>query len=481
MCVDANMVVHLLNSLEKRGFAVRERDPQDRRRHVVRITPAGTRALVKAEARARALDRRRARRRWAPTSAASCARCWPRRSATAPPRPSPPSSAPRASRRMAPRPFRIEVPDAVLDDLRERLARTRWPEPLNAGAGWDDGADVAYLRELCAYWADGYDWRAWEARLNAVPRLPRRGRRRRPALLARPRRGPVADAAPARPRLAGVDRRVPRPHRPADRPRAPTAATRPTPSTSSCPSLPGFGFGGAPRERGWGVSRIAGRVRRAHDARARLRALRRPGRRLGRHGRREARRRAPRARRRHPRELRDARRRRASPDREDARRSSGCRTGARQEAALHAAAGHEARLAHRRADRLARGAGRLDRREVPAAGATATATSSGAFSKDVLLTNLMTLLGDGQHGERGAHLPRERRRPARAPAPRRASRCRSPTRRSRARSSARRGAGSSAHYNVVRWTDMPRGGHFAALEEPELLLDDVRAFFRTLR
>jgi DNA-binding MarR family transcriptional regulator len=49
MCVDANMVVHLLNSLESRGFAVRERDAQDRRRHVVRITPKGTRALVRAE------------------------------------------------------------------------------------------------------------------------------------------------------------------------------------------------------------------------------------------------------------------------------------------------------------------------------------------------------------------------------------------------------------------------------------------------
>src|SRR4051794_41777999 len=49
MCVDANMVDNLLNSLEKRGFAVRERDPEDRRRHVVRITPARTRAPVKAE------------------------------------------------------------------------------------------------------------------------------------------------------------------------------------------------------------------------------------------------------------------------------------------------------------------------------------------------------------------------------------------------------------------------------------------------
>jgi DNA-binding MarR family transcriptional regulator len=49
MCVDANMVVQLLNSLESRGFAVRERDREDRRRHLVRITPKGTRALVRAE------------------------------------------------------------------------------------------------------------------------------------------------------------------------------------------------------------------------------------------------------------------------------------------------------------------------------------------------------------------------------------------------------------------------------------------------
>jgi DNA-binding MarR family transcriptional regulator len=50
MAVDANTVVQLLNSLERRGFAVRERDPEDRRRHVVRVTPKGTRALIRAEA-----------------------------------------------------------------------------------------------------------------------------------------------------------------------------------------------------------------------------------------------------------------------------------------------------------------------------------------------------------------------------------------------------------------------------------------------
>jgi DNA-binding MarR family transcriptional regulator len=49
MCIDANMVVLLLNGLEERGFAVRARDPQDRRRHLVHITPAGTKALVRAE------------------------------------------------------------------------------------------------------------------------------------------------------------------------------------------------------------------------------------------------------------------------------------------------------------------------------------------------------------------------------------------------------------------------------------------------
>jgi DNA-binding MarR family transcriptional regulator len=49
MGIDANTVVLLLNGLEQRGFVVRERDPQDRRRHIVRITPAGRKALVRAE------------------------------------------------------------------------------------------------------------------------------------------------------------------------------------------------------------------------------------------------------------------------------------------------------------------------------------------------------------------------------------------------------------------------------------------------
>jgi pimeloyl-ACP methyl ester carboxylesterase len=64
-------------------------------------------------------------------------------------------------------PFEIAVADAVLDDLRERLRRTRWPSAA-PGAPWSQGADLGYLQDLCAYWAEGFDWRAREARLNAL-------------------------------------------------------------------------------------------------------------------------------------------------------------------------------------------------------------------------------------------------------------------------------------------------------------------------
>jgi pimeloyl-ACP methyl ester carboxylesterase len=62
-------------------------------------------------------------------------------------------------------PFRVEVPDEVLDDLRDRLRRTRLPNQV-AGAGWEQGTELSYLRDLLAYWADGFDWRAQEQRLN---------------------------------------------------------------------------------------------------------------------------------------------------------------------------------------------------------------------------------------------------------------------------------------------------------------------------
>jgi pimeloyl-ACP methyl ester carboxylesterase len=68
------------------------------------------------------------------------------------------------------RPFRIDIPQADLDDLRDRLARTRWPDEL-PGAGWTRGVPLGYLKELAAYWRDSYDWRKHEARLNEFPQF----------------------------------------------------------------------------------------------------------------------------------------------------------------------------------------------------------------------------------------------------------------------------------------------------------------------
>jgi pimeloyl-ACP methyl ester carboxylesterase len=66
--------------------------------------------------------------------------------------------------------FRIEIPEAALDDLRDRLARTRWPSQL-PGEGWSRGVPLEYLRELAEYWSTGYDWREHAARLNELPQF----------------------------------------------------------------------------------------------------------------------------------------------------------------------------------------------------------------------------------------------------------------------------------------------------------------------
>lgn len=70
----------------------------------------------------------------------------------------------------APRPFTIATPEAVLTDLRERLARTRWPDQL-PGTTWEYGTDVETLKELCEYWRTSFDWRAAEAVLNRWPQF----------------------------------------------------------------------------------------------------------------------------------------------------------------------------------------------------------------------------------------------------------------------------------------------------------------------
>jgi pimeloyl-ACP methyl ester carboxylesterase len=65
-------------------------------------------------------------------------------------------------------PFKIDIPQADIDDLRRRITDTRWPDEL-PGAGWQRGVPLGYLRELAEYWRDEYDWRAAEAELNQLP------------------------------------------------------------------------------------------------------------------------------------------------------------------------------------------------------------------------------------------------------------------------------------------------------------------------
>jgi pimeloyl-ACP methyl ester carboxylesterase len=74
------------------------------------------------------------------------------------------------------KPFRVEVPDSAIADLRARLERVRWPDepPLEP---WSTGTSVAYMQDLVRYWASGFDWRAWEAKLNSFRqfKVPLRG------------------------------------------------------------------------------------------------------------------------------------------------------------------------------------------------------------------------------------------------------------------------------------------------------------------
>jgi pimeloyl-ACP methyl ester carboxylesterase len=153
-------------------------------------------------------------------------------------------------------PFRVDVPQADLDDLHERLDRTRWPDQL-PGVGWSYGIPRDYVRELAEHWRQAYDWRAAEARLNAWPqftttidratvhfahiRSPEPGAT--PLLMTHGWPGSIVEfthvAGPLTdPRAHGGD--------PADA------------FHLVLPSIPGFGFSGPTREPGWEPLRIAG-------------------------------------------------------------------------------------------------------------------------------------------------------------------------------------------------------------------------------
>ncbi len=152
-------------------------------------------------------------------------------------------------------PFRIDTSDADLRDLRERLERTRWPDGETV-EDWSQGVPLAYLKDLCGYWADGYDWRATERRLNVLPQfrtiidglgihfLHVRSLHAEalPLVITHGWPGSIIEFL----KVIG----------PLTDPTAHGAAAADA-FHVICPSLPGYGFSDKPAQPGWGVERIA--------------------------------------------------------------------------------------------------------------------------------------------------------------------------------------------------------------------------------
>jgi pimeloyl-ACP methyl ester carboxylesterase len=152
--------------------------------------------------------------------------------------------------------FRVSIPQADLDDLAGRLARTRWPSSL-PGRAWDRGVPVGYLRGLAEYWRGGFDWRAQEARLNSYPQYTTQIEGQKVHFLHV--RSPEPQATPLLLLHGWPGSVVEFLHviGPLSDPRAhgDTAAQA---FDLVIPSLPGFGFSGPATEPGWGSRRIAG-------------------------------------------------------------------------------------------------------------------------------------------------------------------------------------------------------------------------------
>jgi pimeloyl-ACP methyl ester carboxylesterase len=381
------------------------------------------------------------------------------------------------------RPFTIHVPDAVLADLRARLAHPRFPEPLQ-GDGWTYGTDISYLKPLVAYWRDRFDWRAQERALNRFEQftttidglkihfIHRRSKQPRafPLLITHgwpgsfveftkiidPLTDPVAHGGRAEDAFDVV-----------------------------IPSIPGFAFSDQPREPGYDPARIA-------QVEAKLMA------RLGyqRYG-------------------------AQGGDWGSIISTQVALADAPHVAGLHinmctgappAGGDPNAGLTDAEKDRVKvrqtfqaeeTGYQQIQGTKPQTIGIALNDSPVGLaawivekfrtwcdcdgnpetiFTKDELLTNI-TLYWATQTAASSARIYYESRHAAAAPAGPAGRRVETPTACADFPKeiiwSPRKWL--EPRYNITRWTVMPRGGHFAAFEQPQLLVDDVRAFFRDLR
>jgi len=376
-------------------------------------------------------------------------------------------------------PFRIDIAQADLDDLHDRLARTRFPQQI-PDAGWDYGTELGYARELVSYWRDTYDWRAAEARLNEFDQFTTTVDGANVHFIHQ--RSPEPDALPViithgwpgsvvefldvigpltDPRAHGGD--------PADA------------FHVIAPSIPGYAFSGPTHERGWDPARIATAW---HTLMTGL-GYGRYGAQGGDWG-----------------AMITTQMGRQAPEGLVGIHLNMVVAGPPPEADMSALTDVEQRGLADMASYMETDAGYMQiqstkpqtlgyaMEDSPAGIATWIVEKfrswsdchgdvESSFTRDQLLTNIMLywLTATAHSAARlyyenrkagnfaiGGHVdvttgaaifPREIVRPPRSWA--------------------------EYHYNLTHWTEMPRGGHFAAMEEPDLFVDDVRAFFRTVR
>jgi microsomal epoxide hydrolase len=381
---------------------------------------------------------------------------------------------------LEPQPFRIHVAEEVLRDLRERLGRVRWPDEA-PGPPWRFGTDLAYLKELVAYWRDKYDWRAQEAALNRRRQFtvalggidlhfihePGVGPDPLPLLLSHGWPGSIVEFQRIIPLLTDPGRFG---GDPADA------------FTVVAPSLPGYAFSFRPNQPRFGVVEIADLFARLMTEVLGYRRFAAQGgdwgafitsclgaayleRLVGIHLNLLAIRREPPS--------------GATPSPEEQAYAEELARWQREESGYGWIQGTKPQtLAYGLTDSPVGLAAWIV--EKFRTWSDCGGDVDGRFGKDALLTNIMLYWVTGainssfwpyyarQHGP----WPISEQRPVRVPTayasfPREILH---PPR-----------AAAERVYDIRRWTTMPAGGHFAAFEEPDTLATDVRAFFRELR
>ena len=379
------------------------------------------------------------------------------------------------------RPFEITVPDAVLDDLKLRLEQTRLPDQLD-GVGWDYGTELDYLTDLITYWREEFDWRAQEQQLNQFDQFKTRIDDLDIHFIHQ--RSPEADAIPMiiTHGWPGSIAEFTKIIGPLTDPVAHGGAAEDAFHVVA-PSMPGYGFSDKPRSRGVGPEQIA-EVNAALMARlgyekygiqggdwgsivSSRHAFNHPEAAIGLHlnmlvggpppggdpteG-------VP------PEELERSQARRSFYNTAESAYSQiqGTKPQTLGYALNDSPAGQAAWIV-----------------EKFRAWCDCNGDPESVFTRDEILTNI-TIYWVTQTATSSARLYYES---SRAPTSRPMGRIDVPT-----------GAAifpyelfitprrwAEASFNITHWTEMPRGGHFAAMEQPELFVEDLRTFFRPLR